>query len=70
MHNLKDKNLGETCKRSFEMSKVSGTITNSDILINYFHNDLDVACLAEYQEMTTVKVSLSYEDTRHECNFS
>ena len=54
-YNLKDKNSGKTCKRMSKMSDVSGAIANSAMLINHLDNDLDIACLAEHQQMTTAK---------------
>ena len=55
MYDLKEKKLGETCKRTSEMSDVSGAITNSALLMSHLYNYLDIACLAKNQEITTAK---------------
>ena len=35
-YNLKDKNLGNTCKRTSKMNDVSGAVKNSEILIKFW----------------------------------
>ena len=55
VYNLKDKNLGETCKRISVMNDVSEIVSNSAILINYLNNDPDAACIAQCQQLSVEK---------------